>query len=195
MPRSSRPLKLVVVGDPGVGRTCLIHTFDHGNFPTDFIPTVYDSLTTTVRVGASERAVEIFDTAGQDEFLPMRRPIYPETDLFLICASVVDPSTFDATAKWVRELRQQCKDPQYVLVGLKTDLRLDDSILLSLAQQNLAPYSQEEGIEKAREIDALTYLECSALLNTGVRDVFESSCAEVVGGGGRGGAGGCCGVY
>jgi small GTP-binding protein len=185
---SARPLKLVVVGDPGVGRTCLVHTFDHGDFPSDFIPTVYDALTTTVRVGNSDRPVEVIDTAGQDEFLGTRIEIYPDTDLFLICASVVDPTTFDSTAKWVTELKQHCHSPKYTLIGLKTDLRLDDSILRSLAQQNHSPYSQEEGIEKAREIEAMTYLECSALLNTGVRDVFESSCALIT----TDGEGGCC---
>jgi small GTP-binding protein len=189
---SAHPLKLVVVGDPGVGRTCLVHTFDHGDFPSDFIPTVYDTLEKEVRVGDSHRRVTIFDTAGQDEFLKTRIPIYPDTDLFLICASVVDPSTFDATAKWVTELKQHCSSPKYVLVGLKTDLRLDDSILLSLLQQNQAPYSQEEGIAKAQEIEALQYLECSALLNTGVQDVFESSLALLTAGGG--GEGGCCAV-
>jgi GTPase SAR1 family protein len=103
---------------------------------------------------------------------------------------VVDPATLDSTAKWVTELKQHCHFPQYTLVGLKTDLRLDDSILRSLAQQNHSPYSQEEGIEKAREIEALTYLECSALLNTGVRDVFESSCTLLK----SDGEGGCCAI-
>jgi GTPase SAR1 family protein len=100
-------------------------------------------------VGQSQRLIEIVDTARQDELLHTRIPNYPETDLFLICASLTDPSTFDSTSKWMTELKQHCKSLKYVLIGLNTDLRSDDSILLSLAQQNQSPYSQKNnGLNK-----------------------------------------------
>ena len=172
----SEPLKVVVIGEPGVGKTCMIHTFLHGEFPTAYIATVMEPTKSTVKCGETEHAIEIIDTPGQVEFTQNRVALYTGASLFLVCCSVVDPLQFENLDRWVSEIASHTPDAKFVLVGLKTDLRTEESVLNGLRQQGLAPFPEFNGSTKASTIGALTYLECSALLNAGVRDVFSESC-------------------
>ena len=62
-----------------------------------------------------------------------------------------------------------------MLVGNKTDLMMDASIILHLAERNEELIMMEEGIAMAEKIGAYQYLECSALLKDGVINVFETA--------------------
>ena len=56
-----------------------------------------------------------------------KRPLsYPQTDVFLICFSVVNPTSFEnVRAKWYSEIKYYCPDTPIILVGTKVDLRDD----------------------------------------------------------------------
>ena len=60
-----------------------------------------------------------------------------------------------------------------MLVGNKKDLRFDNDTCKELSKSKQEPVKTEDGREMAEEIDAYAYLECSAKLNEGVREVFE----------------------
>ena len=62
-----------------------------------------------------------------------------------------------------------------VLVGNKKDLRFEDQTLRELAKSKQEPVRSEEGRAMAEKIGAYAYLECSAKLNEGVREVFETA--------------------
>ena len=100
-------IKSVFVGDGGVGKTCLIFSASQGSFPGDYIPTVseHSSATVAVESGLGEREfrLEMWDTAGQEDYDTLRPSYYPHTDVFLVCFSLVDPSSFQAVkTKWYR---------------------------------------------------------------------------------------------
>jgi GTPase SAR1 family protein len=139
--RSLHPLKLVFMGN----------LFHRGEFSRDFLDTAFDTVEVIVLVGESQSLIEIVDTSGENEFLHTGIPNDPETDLFLICVSVTEVSTFDSTSKYVIELEQHCKSQKYVFIGLKIDLSSDDSGFLSITQQNQSPHSQKKGIEPAQK--------------------------------------------
>eukprot|EP00020_Sapocribrum_chincoteaguense_P005124 CAMPEP_0170747674 /NCGR_PEP_ID=MMETSP0437-20130122/9444_1 /TAXON_ID=0 /ORGANISM="Sexangularia sp." /LENGTH=183 /DNA_ID=CAMNT_0011086459 /DNA_START=171 /DNA_END=722 /DNA_ORIENTATION=+ len=118
----------------------------------------------------------LWDTAGQEDYDRLRALCYPATDVFLVCFSVVSPTTLDnVRLKWVPELKHHCPDVPRLLVGLKTDLRTDTGALAELKAANKDPISATKGTEFAKKVGAVKYLECSALTQTGLKEVFEQA--------------------
>ena len=61
----------------------------------------------------------LWDTAGQEDYDRLRPLSYPQTDVFLICFSVVSPSSFEnVTSKWCPEIKHHCADAPILLVGM-----------------------------------------------------------------------------
>jgi len=186
-------VKCVVVGDGAVGKTCLLISYTENRFPVDYVPTVFDNFTTGVEVDGNHINFALWDTAGQEEYSRLRALSYPETDVFLLCFSVVSPPSFDnIKTKWFPEVDHHCPEAKKILVGTKIDLRNDKKILEELKGEKLP--TTEMGENVAKEIQAKAYLECSAYTQEGLKRVFEEAIRTVIapsgGGGGGGGHGG-----
>ena len=178
-------IKLIVVGDKAVGKPCLLIGSTDGIFPTAYNPTVFDNYSTQVQVedGREKRVVTLglWDTAGQEDFDRLRPLSYPNTDVFLVCVSVISPESFvNAKTKWIKEIKHHCPDIPTVLVGLKTDLRDDSETIRKLKFTNSAPVPFREGVRLAKEIGAVTYLECSAKTQNGLKAVFDEAIKIVI---------------
>ena len=93
------------------------------------------------------------------------RPLsYPNTDVFLICFSVILPTSFEnVKEKWVPEITHHCRKIPFLLVGTQNDLRDYKEKNYSLTKNRQKPISSEQGVKMAKEIKALKYVECSAL--------------------------------
>lgn len=116
--------KLVVVGDGGVGKTCLLCVYSEQRFPQvcctpfllfrhsggsltfrtqDYVPTVFETSVATVPFGGN-KLVEfaLWDTAGQEEYDRLRPLSYPDTDVILVCFSCDYPSSIENIEDKVR---------------------------------------------------------------------------------------------
>lgn len=72
-----------------------------------------------VNVDGQPLNVQLCDTAGQDDFDPLRSLCYPETDVFLVCFSVVCPSSYHSVAsRWINEVRKYCPNAPIILVSI-----------------------------------------------------------------------------
>ncbi|OHT06993.1 Cdc42 [Tritrichomonas foetus] len=170
----AQKVKVVVVGDGAVGKTCLLWAYAKNEIPPDYVPTVFDNYVVKLQVNGSDVNLQLWDTAGQEDLENIRVLSYTNTDVFLVCFSVVEPTSLqNVQTKWLTELKQYIKDPVIVLVGLKVDLRKDDATLQQLSQQGQRPITAEAGKAKADEIHAVGYCECSAKLQEGVKPVFD----------------------
>ncbi|EPB67868.1 Ras family protein [Ancylostoma ceylanicum] len=143
-------IKCVVVGDGAVGKTCLLISYTTNKFPSEYVPTVFDNYAVTVMIGGEPYTLGLFDTAGQEDYDRLRPLSYPQTDVFLVCFSVVAPASFEN----VRE---------------KVDLRDDPSMLEKLAKNKQKPISSDTGEKLAKELKAVKYVECSALTQKRIR--------------------------
>eukprot|EP01103_Thecamoeba_quadrilineata_P014082 TRINITY_DN4088_c0_g1_i1.p1 TRINITY_DN4088_c0_g1~~TRINITY_DN4088_c0_g1_i1.p1 ORF type:complete len:202 (+),score=28.45 TRINITY_DN4088_c0_g1_i1:23-628(+) len=173
-------VKCVVVGDGAVGKTCLLISYTENRFPVDYVPTVFDNFTTGVEVDGNHINFALWDTAGQEEYSRLRALSYPETDIFLLCFSVVSPPSFEnIRTKWYPEIQHHCPEAKKILVGTKIDLRNDKKVLEELKGEK--PPTPEQGESMAREIEAKAYLECSAYTQEGLKRVFEEAIRTVIG--------------
>ncbi|KAG8910441.1 GTP-binding protein Rho1 [Tulasnella sp. 419] len=166
--------KLVVVGDGACGKTCLLIVFSRGEFPEDYVPTVFESYVADVEVDGRHVELALWDTAGQEDYDRLRPLSYPDSHVVLICFSVDSPDSLDnVQEKWISEVTHFCHNIPIVLVGCKKDLRHDPRTIESLRRISQRPVTQEQGAGVAQRIGARHYLECSARTGEGVREVFQ----------------------
>ncbi|KAK1138994.1 rho-related GTP-binding protein RhoG-like [Acipenser oxyrinchus oxyrinchus] len=166
-------IKCVVVGDGAVGKTCLLISYTTNAFPKEYIPTVFDNYSAQVTVDGRTISLNLWDTAGQEEYDRLRTLSYPQTNVFVICFSIASPPSYENVKhKWHPEVTHHCPNTPILLVGTKKDLRNDAELLKKLKEQNQTTISQQQGTALARQIHAIKYLECSALNQDGIKEVF-----------------------
>ncbi|KAF8144115.1 P-loop containing nucleoside triphosphate hydrolase protein [Mycena galopus ATCC 62051] len=168
-------IKCVVVGDGGAGKTSLFISYATNKFPTEYLPTVYDN---QVLVTIRERCYQLWlwDTTAKDEYDRLRPLAYPQTDVFLICFSVASPDSFtNIRDKWFPEVYYHCPSTPCLIVGTQIDLRDDSNVIDRLASQNQRPVTECQGERLVQELGAAKYVECSALTQRGLTDIFEEA--------------------
>ena len=102
---TKKSVKVVVVGDGAVGKTCLITAYGENRFPSDYIPTVSDTYEGPCEYEGAEVALKIWDTAGQAEFAAVRPVAYNDADCFIVCFSLSDSNSLrNACTEWKKEL-------------------------------------------------------------------------------------------
>ncbi|KAI5795640.1 P-loop containing nucleoside triphosphate hydrolase protein [Geopyxis carbonaria] len=183
--------KLVVVGDGGCGKTCLLISYSQGYFPQKYVPTVFENYISHQTHKGSGKTVELalWDTAGQEEYDRLRPLSYPETDVLFVCFAIDSPHSLDNVLdKWYPEVLHFCPQTPLVLVGLKSDLRQNRNVIELLKTHGMTPVSSQQGNEIAQRMSA-RYAECSSKEMIGVHEVFELAMDIAIGGNGKGGSG------
>ncbi|XP_037301962.1 ras-related C3 botulinum toxin substrate 1-like, partial [Manduca sexta] len=91
------------------------------------------------------------------------------------------PSSYEnVTSKWYPEIKHHCPDAPIILVGTKIDLRDDRETLSLLSEQGMSPLKREQGQKLANKIRAVKYMECSALTQRGLKQVFDEAVRAVL---------------
>ncbi|KAI5626082.1 ras-like family member Ga [Silurus asotus] len=166
-------IKCVVVGDGAVGKTCLLISYTTNAFPKEYIPTVFDNYSSEITVQSNPYCLNLWDTAGQEAYDRLRTISYPQTNVFIVCFSISSMTSFEnIKLKWYPEVSKHCPNVPILLVGTKKDHRQDPEILQKLKEQKQSLVTQQQGKALAEEIKAVEYLECSALNQDGVKEVF-----------------------
>jgi len=136
----------------------------------------FDNYSASVMVDGKPISLGLWDTAGQEDYDRLRPLSYPQTDVFLICFSIVSPPSFDnVKAKWFPEIEHHAPNVPIILVGTKLDLREDRSTIEGLRAKRMEPVSYEQALQVSREIRAHKYLECSALTQRNLKSVFDEA--------------------
>ena len=173
-------IKITLVGDGAVGKTCFLLAYINRTMPKIFVPTVFETYATTVLIGNRLCSLSLWDTAGQEDYDRLRPLSYPLTDVFLVFCSVeyfymyrsydeYFKARNDLKGKWLTEISQFCPKVPYLLVGNKSDLRKTYSD---------SPITNGEKL--AKEMKALKYLECSSLTGDGLDNVIDEAVLTVL---------------
>lgn len=153
-------IKLVTVGDGTVGKTCLLITYTTNEFPKTYVPTVFDEYSAEVSLSDNRKIrLNLWDTAGQEEYDRLRVISYPSTNCFLLCFSLVKPESFqNIRAKWFPEVNHHCPTAKIILVGTKLDLKTDTTVISELKRNEQTVVSTHEAELLKKEIKAQSYI-------------------------------------
>ena len=154
-------LKVVVVGDSGVGKTNLIKRFVSNTYNPNTKATVgVEFLSKSYKINDQVFKIEIWDTAGQERYKSITAAYYKGAKGALIVYDITQKDSFENINKWMSEVRDKStKDLKILIVGNKTDL------------VNERQVSTEEALSKAKELES-PVMEASALDGSNVKAAF-----------------------
>ncbi|XP_054652716.1 rho-related GTP-binding protein RhoV-like [Dunckerocampus dactyliophorus] len=167
-------LSCLLVGDGAVGKTSMIISYIFNGYNSEYRRTAFDVFTGLVHVNGVQTRLKLIDTAGQEEFGHLRSLCYAHVDVFILCFSLVNPVSFDnITSKWIPQIRARNTTSPIILVGTQSDLRYNVDVLIHLDQRCAKPVGPRQAKRLARRIRAYDYIECSALTQHLLKDVFD----------------------
>ncbi|KAJ8434287.1 hypothetical protein Cgig2_009262 [Carnegiea gigantea] len=170
-------IKLLLIGDSGVGKSCLLLRFSDGSFTTSFITTIgIDFKIRTIELDGKRIKLQIWDTAGQERFRTITTAYYRGAMGILLVYDVTDESSFNTSLllpfsdirNWIRNIEQHASDNvNKILVGNKADMDESKRAVPTAKGQALA---DEYGIK---------FFETSAKTNLNVEEVFFSIARDI----------------
>jgi len=131
--------KLLLIGDSGVGKSCLLLRFSDGTFNESFISTIgVDFKIKTIELDGKKIKLQIWDTAGQERFQTITSSYYRGAHGIIVVYDITDQKSFDNIHKWLKEIDNFAgASVLKLLVGNKCDL--ESSRVISTAKgQELA---------------------------------------------------------
>lgn len=195
MAETRHKIKLVAVGDGAVGKTCMLISYVSNEFPEEYVPTVFENYSANVDTSVGKVQLDLWDTAGQEEYDEIRKLAYKKVNGFLICFSVISPTSFsNVKSKWYSDIsKSESASANVILVGTKSDLRNDETIIEEMKKRGEKPVSVEEAKALAKELNG-PYIECSALTGEGLQEMIQTAINSALApssGGKSGGKKGC----
>lgn len=172
---SSRPenpfdmqIKLLMIGDSGVGKTCLLLRYANDSFSPTFITTIgIDFKIKNIELDNKKVKLQIWDTAGQERFRTITTSYFRGAQGILLVYDVTDRSSFQSIRNWVGQIQQHADvHVNKILIGNKCDVSDDRAV------------STEEGQALADEY-GVQFFETSAKNNINVENGFIKVAREV----------------
>ncbi|KAJ8336095.1 hypothetical protein SKAU_G00394380 [Synaphobranchus kaupii] len=135
----SRIFKIIVIGDSGVGKTCLTYRFCAGKFPDKTEATIgVDFREKVIEINGEKIKVQLWDTAGQERFRKsMVQHYYRNVHAVVFVYDVTNAASFRSLPAWIEECRQHSlgQEVPRILVGNKCDLQHALQVGTELAQK------------------------------------------------------------
>lgn len=106
--------------------------------------------------------LEVFDTAGQEDFARVRPISYNNASVFIVCFSLINEDSLEnACSKWFKEVKQLGPKCPLILVGTKSDMR-DEFLNSAAASKQRLAITYTQGLQMAKKHNFSAYYECSA---------------------------------
>ncbi|KAL6063068.1 GTP-binding protein RHO4 [Balamuthia mandrillaris] len=179
-----RTIKLVLVGDGGIGKTSLCMRYVEKRFPEDYVPTIYGELS-GIRNTQPELMegleLSLFDTAAGRDYSRLRPLSYQGCDVFLLAFSMSDQcSLCSIDERWQPEVHRYAPGVPVVMVGLKYD-DFRGGCLDPKTSPRGGPVTEEQAAAVAKRIKAVALVICSAYSGMNVDRVFDTCVSAALG--------------
>eukprot|EP01089_Gocevia_fonbrunei_P022667 TRINITY_DN9244_c0_g2_i1.p1 TRINITY_DN9244_c0_g2~~TRINITY_DN9244_c0_g2_i1.p1 ORF type:complete len:216 (+),score=44.08 TRINITY_DN9244_c0_g2_i1:77-724(+) len=162
--------KLVMLGDPNVGKTSILRRWEDNSFDTTedvSLPGSKDYVEKTIENNGNPILLSMEDTVGQERFRTLTASFYRGAALVLLVFDLSDSKSFDSVSVWAEDLLRFSGPVDIIIVGNKSDL-----------DRQVTP---EEGKEKVESIEnAIEYFEVSAKTNENLPDLLNFVVNKVV---------------
>ncbi|KAH3757033.1 Ras family protein [Pelomyxa schiedti] len=162
--------KLLLIGDSGVGKSCLLLRFADDTYTESYISTIgVDFKIRTIELDSKTIKLQIWDTAGQERFRTITSSYYRGAHGIIIVYDITDAVSFNNVRQWLQEIeRYACENVNKLMVGNKSDLTTKRAVEYNTAKE----FADGLGI---------TFLETSAKNSTNVEQAFLKMAAEIKG--------------
>ena len=141
-------LKVILLGDGGVGKTCLINRYINNEFDTRCFHTIgVEFLSKDIAIGGKMVTLQIWDTAGQERFKSLRTPFYRGADCCILTFSLNSEESFKNLALWKSEFIHYAdvadvESFPFVVLGNKVDLPQEREV----SSDEASEWCQKQGI-------------------------------------------------
>jgi len=154
--------KLIVIGDSGVGKSCLSIKATKDYFDYLYTPTVgFEFLSFNMKINDQVVKLQIWDTCGQEAYRSLINSFYRNSSLAILVYSIDNMNSFESLENWLNDIKIQSNpDIKIILVGNKADLNDNREV------------TKEEGEEFAQKNGISYFLETSAKTGFNVKDIF-----------------------
>ena len=155
--------KLLIIGDPRVGKSCILLRFSESFYdPNSPVTVGVDCKTKKIKVDGTTMKLQIWDTAGQERYKSITQNFYKNAMGVLIAFDLTDRKSFENIHKWLSQVKNNSEEEVCkLLVGTKCD------------DEENRVVSKEEIESVAKSID-VKYIETSAKENINIQEVFET---------------------
>ncbi|XP_075388459.1 ras-related protein Rab-8B [Tenrec ecaudatus] len=161
--------KLLLIGDSGVGKTCLLFRFSEDAFNTTFISTIgIDFKIRTIELDGKKIKLQIWDTAGQERFRTITTAYYRGAMGIMLVYDITNEKSFDNIKNWIRNIEEHASsDVERMILGNKCDMNDKRQV------------SKERG-EKLAIDYGIKFLETSAKSSTNVEEAFFTLARDIM---------------
>ncbi|XP_030632823.1 ras-related protein Rab-43 isoform X2 [Chanos chanos] len=160
--------KIVLVGDVGVGKTCVVQRFKTGIFIERQGNTIGVDFTMKT-IDIQGKRVKIWDTAGQERFRTITQSYYRSTNGAIITYDITKKASFLSVPKWMEDVKKYGgSNIVPLLVGNKSDL----------AEMREVPF--EDAQSMAQQLEFISAIETSAKDSSNVDEAFNKMAAELM---------------
>ena len=161
-------LKYIIIGDAAVGKSNLLLRYVHGQFKPEYQLTIgVEFGAKNIEIGSKIFRIQIWDTAGQENFRSITRAYYKNSVCALVVYDISSRDSFNNVMSWIEDCRNQSPKTIFiVLVGNKCDL------------EDKRQVTYEEGKDLADK-NELLFFESSAKDGINVDDIFVNSAKEI----------------
>jgi len=162
-------IKLLLIGDSGVGKSCLLLRFSDDAFTPSFITTIgIDFKIRTVELDGKRIKLQIWDTAGQERFRTITTAYYRGAMGILLVYDVSDEKSFNNIRNWMRNIEQHATESvNKMLLGNKSDVPPEQRVVDRTRGQALA------------DEFAMRFMETSAKSSINVEEAFMTMAKEI----------------
>jgi Ras-related protein Rab-8A len=153
--------KLLLIGDSGVGKTCVLFRFAEDQYHATFISTIgIDFKIRTIELDGKKIKLQIWDTAGQERFRTITTAYYRGAMGILLVYDITSEKSFDSIRNWIRNIEEHASaDVERMLIGNKCDMNEKRQV------------TKERGEKLAIEY-GMKFLETSAKQNENIENAF-----------------------
>ncbi len=116
--------KIIIIGDSGVGKTCLTYRATSGEFREKMAATIgFEYFPFVVKYKNKILKLEIWDTCGQEAYRSLIKSFFNNSSLAIIVYAVDNKKSFSSIDEWIRQCRSLCSpDTRFFLIGNKNDV-------------------------------------------------------------------------